>query len=76
MQGRANRVEAATELTFTEVRKMIMDGKLSKKELVTNPRYKYVYIENVGAIDKLFDDLHTYLTRQKSAQEGGYGNED
>lgn len=76
MQGRANRVEAATELTFKEVRKMIMDGKLSKKELVTNPRYKYVYIENVSAIDKLFDDLRTYLTRQKSAQEGGYGNED
>lgn len=73
MQGRAKRVEAATKLKFKEVKQMIMDGKLSKKEIVTDPQYKYVYIENINAIDKLFDDVDIYQSRRKSALEGVYG---
>ena len=76
MQGRAKCVEAAAELKFKDIKKMIMNGEIDKNELALNPKYKYVYIENMNAIDKLFEGVDAYNVRQNSAKEGRYGNED
>lgn len=76
MQGRAKCVEAAAELKFKDIKKMIMNGEIDKNELVLNPKYKYVYIENMNAIDKLYEGVDAYNVRQERAKEGRYGNED
>ena len=76
MQGRAKRVTAESAIKLNEVLLMIMDGKLSRKDLLTDPQYSYVYMLNKNKIDKAIKNALSYRYDQKSAGEGFYDEED
>lgn len=76
MQGRAKRVAADSELKLDEVMQMIMDGKLSRKDLLTDPQYKYVYILNKRKIDTWIKNALSFRFDQQRAEKGMFDDED
>ena len=75
MQGRAKRVAAENEIKLAEVRQMIMDGKLSRKDLLTDAQYMYVYMQHKVELDKLIKNVLSYRYHQKLAEKGRYDDE-
>ena len=70
MHGRAERIVLESRMTLHDVEMLIMDDKLTKQELVTNPEYKYVYQLHRERILKLLDSHREYLNELKAVESG------
>lgn len=65
MHGRAEKIIAETNIDLKDLKRMIMDGEITKYDLLTKPEYKYVYQLHMDIIDKLLIKHTTYIEQQE-----------
>ena len=65
MHGRAERIIAETEVDLKDIKIMIINGELTRFDLLTKPEYKYVYQMHMGTIDTLLVNHKTYTKQQE-----------
>lgn len=76
MHGRAERIAYESAYTLKDVKMMIMDGKISMKDLLTKPEFKYIFITYKKTLENLMRDYQDYLLLQKKAEEGFFDEDD
>lgn len=72
MHGRAERIIIESKITLHDVEMLIMDGKLSRKDLSLNPEYRYVFQRHRKRILEAIENYNEYMQDREWALQGKY----
>ena len=67
MHGRAVRILAEAECDLSDVKRMIMEGEIGERELLTDKRFEYVYQLHMRKLDKMVEDHISFTKRREKA---------
>lgn len=70
MHGRAERIIIESKITLHDAEMLIMDGKLSQKDLATDPEYRYVFQKHRKRLLEALENYYLYIADQQKAAEG------
>ena len=69
-RDRTERIIKDAQITLKDIRVMIIEGKVTKKDLVTKPEFEYVYQLNKTRIDKYLQEHHEFLITREGYLSG------